>query len=173
MVGVKERGREMRKEVEMLEEIREAAKNWASRVGCGYEKPPLEIQYRVNAKAEQVLQANYVTLSDKCRKSWIRLLFAGKDSREILEKAKKFELGEVEENYPVFEGSYKEAVELLKEKVKKLTSFSLAFLFSIPDVPHDGDLCRFADYLTGLKHIVKEIDDAFDLVDTIYQALTE
>ena len=172
MVGVEERVRKLKRELETLEEIREAAKRWASRIGCGYAEPSLKVQYKVNAKAEQVLQANYVTLVDKCRKSEVKLLIAGENSRDILEQAKKYDLGEVVENYTVFKGSYKEAVELLRSRVKRLTEFSLAFLSIIPDVPHDGDICRFADYLTGLKHMVKEIDEAFFLLDEIYQTLT-
>jgi len=171
MVGANERAKELKREEEILEGVREAAKRWASLIGCRYKEPPLEIQYKVNARAGQVLQANQVTLLDECRKSWIRLLVAGKDSKEIFEKAKAFGLGKVGENYPVFEGSYKDSVNSLRKEVERLASLSLAFLFAIPDVPHDGDICRFADYVKGLKHFIEKIDEAFDLVDEIYHYL--
>ncbi|GAB6077282.1 hypothetical protein [Desulfurobacterium crinifex] len=170
MVGAKERVRELKKELEMLEEIREAAKRRASRSNR-YEEPPLQIQYKVNARAEQVLQANLVRLWDEEKKSGAEFLIAGKDNQRIVEEAKKLGLGEVVENYPVFKGNYKEAVELLRKKVKNFTAFSLAFLFSIPDVPHDGDLCLFSDYVKGLEHLAGQVREAFELVDEIYQTL--
>ncbi|WP_457681093.1 hypothetical protein [Thermovibrio sp.] len=136
-----------------------------------YEEPPLKIQYKVHAKAEQVLRVHRVVF----RKGggYIELLTAGKEPKEINEQVKALskDLGEVEVNYPIFEGTYKEAVQELREKVESVIQISKELLNDLPEVALDNHLCLIADYENLLGFLYKEVKETKEIVDTIYQYL--
>jgi hypothetical protein len=138
-----------------------------------YVAPPLTTQYKVNAKAEQPLKVNEALF--KFRDGFVKFHLTGRTAKELHEQASQIakDFGPMEYSYPVFEGSYKEAVDRLRKTIKAVLQISEDMLAELPEVPLEHHLCLLADYRELLSHLAKEIEKQFDLVDTIYQYLEQ
>jgi len=138
-----------------------------------YVSPPLTTQYKVNAKAGQPLKVNEAFF--KFKDGFVKFHLVGKTKRELHEQASQIakDFGPVEYNYPVFEGSYKEAVQKLKKNIEAVLQISEEMLAELPEVLLEHHLCLLADYRGLLSHLAKEIEKQFDLVDAIYQYLEQ
>ena len=134
------------------------------------ELPP-EYQFKVLSRAEQVLKVHYVEFEGK-KGGVYRFFYAGRTSEDIAKRIEKLkDFGQLKANYCVFQGTYKDAVNILKKRIRDLLQISEEILTDTPDVPLDRHMCLLADYVKLAESLTVRIKEAFDLVDEIYQTL--
>ena len=134
------------------------------------ELPP-EYQFKVLSRAEQVLKVHYVEFEGK-NGGVYRFFYAGRTSEEITKRIEKYrDFGQLRANYCVFQGTYKDAVNILKKRIKDLLQISEEILTDTPDVPLDRHMCLLADYVKLAESLTAGIREAFELVDEIHQTL--